>query len=77
MWIFIETHEVSNHGYLVEYLDMLLVFAPVFVALLVQFYELMIKGGLLFIAQTVGWAKPDPIHWMAITVGGSTHCHLR
>jgi hypothetical protein len=29
------------------------------------------------IAQTVGWEKPDPIHWMAITVGEFTHCHLR
>jgi hypothetical protein len=29
------------------------------------------------IAQIVGWEKPDPIHKMAITVGESTHCHLR
>jgi hypothetical protein len=29
------------------------------------------------IAQTIGWRKPDPIHWMAITVGEFTHCHLR
>jgi hypothetical protein len=29
------------------------------------------------IAQTVGWAKLDPIHWMAIMVGEFTHCHLR
>jgi len=28
------------------------------------------------IAQTVGWAKPDPIHWMMITVGEFTHYHL-
>jgi hypothetical protein len=27
--------------------------------------------------ETVGWEKPDPIHEMAITVGESTHCHLR
>jgi hypothetical protein len=29
------------------------------------------------IAQTVGWENPDPIHEMVITVGESTHCHLR
>jgi hypothetical protein len=39
--------------------------------------ELEVDIFVLVIAQTVGWAKPDPIHGMAITVGESTHCHLR
>jgi hypothetical protein len=29
------------------------------------------------IAQTIGWAKAKPIREMAITVGESSHCHLR
>jgi hypothetical protein len=29
------------------------------------------------IAQIVGWENPKPIHEMEITVGESTHCHLR
>jgi hypothetical protein len=29
------------------------------------------------IAQTIGWENPDPIHYMVITMGESTHFCLR
>jgi hypothetical protein len=29
------------------------------------------------ITQIVGWEKPDPIHEIVLTVGESTHYHLR
>jgi hypothetical protein len=29
------------------------------------------------IAQNVGWVKANPIHGMVMTVGESTHYHLR